>query len=162
MGSVSITRHTHFYSNPIHIKAASNIHPDRAQSYSTRTVASERSDTPVPHPPHTSLQHRPYPASLLSPSHDLIRMVLTPLARATEMSNVASPLLLPVNRRGSASSIHSDSPTWNASYPPPLRKNSTGSFSKLSDFRLDPEEDTEEEGNGVDGVRHVMLSVDAQ
>lgn len=89
-------------------------------------------------------------------------MVLTPLARATEMSNVASPLLLPADRRGSSSSIHSDSPTWNASYPPPLRKNSTGSFSKLSDFRLDPEADDEEEGNGVEGVRHVVLSVDAQ
>lgn len=87
-------------------------------------------------------------------------MVLTPLARAAEMSNTASPLLLP--RTGSASSIHSDSPVWNASYPPPLRKNSTGSFSKLSDFRLDAEENEEEEGNGVDGVRHVVLSVDAQ
>jgi hypothetical protein len=91
-----------------------------------------------------------------------IRMVLTPLARATEMSNVASPLLLPADKSSSASSIHSASPPWTASYPPPLRKNSTGSFSKLSDFRLDPEAEDEEEGNGVEGVRHVVLSVDAQ
>jgi hypothetical protein len=91
-----------------------------------------------------------------------IRMVLTPLARATEMAPVASPLILPVDRSNSSVSSAANSPPWSASYPPPLRKNSTGSFSKLSDFRLDPEGDDEEEGNGVEGVRHVVLSVDAQ
>jgi len=89
-------------------------------------------------------------------------MVLTPVARATEMAPVASPLILPVDRANSISSATSGSPPWTASYPPPLRKNSTGSFSKLSDFRLDPEGDDGEEGNGVEGVRHVVLSVDAQ
>lgn len=50
---------------------------------------------------------------------------------------------------------------------PPLRKTSTGSFSKLSDFRLDgpvtPEEEEHElDGSGVKGVRFVELSVDAR
>lgn len=89
-------------------------------------------------------------------------MVLTPHYGPTEANGALSPLILPVDRSSSSSSVHSASPPWTASYPPPLRKNSTGSFSKLSDFRLDPEADEEEEGNGVDGVRHVGLSVDAQ
>jgi hypothetical protein len=110
--------------------------------------------------------HRSPTVKRLSPSHlcaKHIRMVLTPVVRATELLSVSSPLILPVDRSSSASSsVHSASPPWTASYPPPLRKNSTGSFSKLSDFRLDPEPEEEEEGNGVEGVRHVGLSVDAQ
>ena len=92
-------------------------------------------------------------------------MVLTPNYGPTDMSGTLSPLILPVDRSSSASSVHSASPPWTASsgLPPPLRKSSTGSFSKLSDFRLDPEAaDEEVVGNGVDGVRHVDLSVDAQ
>lgn len=93
-------------------------------------------------------------------------MVLTPNYGPTDITGTAgtlSPLLLPVDRASSASSVHSASPPWTAaSVPPPLRKSSTGSFSKLSDFKLDPEAEDEEVGNGVDGVRHVDLSVDAQ
>lgn len=90
-------------------------------------------------------------------------MVLTPNYGPTDITGTLSPLLLPVDRSSSASSVHSASPPWTAaSGPPPLRKSSTGSFSKLSDFRLDPEADEGEVGNGVDGVRHVDLSVDAQ
>lgn len=89
-------------------------------------------------------------------------MVLTPNYGPTEITSTLSPLLLPVDRSSSASSVHSASPPWSASGPPPLRKSSTGSFSKLSDFRLDPEAEDEDVGNGVEGVRHVDLSVDAQ
>ena len=60
-----------------------------------------------------------------------------------------------------------------SSLPPPLRKQSTGSFSRLEDFRLDgppsPDEDELEveegseavKGSGVKGVRHVELAIDA-
>jgi hypothetical protein len=42
-----------------------------------------------------------------------------------------------------------------------LRKASTSSFSKLSELKLDPDAEDEPEGNGVEGVRHVELSVNA-
>lgn len=80
-------------------------------------------------------------------------MVLTPRQRTAETTTTLSPLLL-------ATTI---APTSAHPVPPPLRKSSTGSFSKISDFRLDGyEESTLDEGNGVRGVRHVELSIDAR
>jgi hypothetical protein len=82
-------------------------------------------------------------------------MVLTPNHLPLDPSGPLSPLILPTNGYPS---------------PPPLRKSSTGSYSKLSEFRLDTPETEEEEqendgstgaDNGVQGVRHVELSVDA-
>ena len=71
-------------------------------------------------------------------------MVLTPNHLPLDPSGSLSPLVLP---------------TKGYPLPPPLRKSSTGSFSKLSEFHLDDGVDGAE--NGVEGVRHVELSVDA-
>jgi hypothetical protein len=70
-------------------------------------------------------------------------MVLTPEVNPHRGGGPLSPLLLA--QQGSP-------------IPHVLRRSSTGNYSQLSDFHLDPYED-KPEGNGVSGVRHVELSV---
>jgi choline kinase len=95
-------------------------------------------------------------------------MVVTPNHRPIDPLETMSPLILPVHPRTPKSPAVI--PIATRSGPPLLRKSSTGSFSKLSDFRLDgppTEEEKREEaerqakGNGVQGVKHVDLSIDA-
>ncbi len=87
------------------------------------------------------------------------QMVLTPNHLPIDPSGPLSPLILPTK------TVYP--------LPPPLRKQSTGSFSKLSEFRLDGPLSAEEawtelevdgmsgKDNGVQGVKHVELSIDA-
>ncbi|WRT70090.1 uncharacterized protein IL334_007084 [Kwoniella shivajii] len=100
-------------------------------------------------------------------------MVLTPHA------NYNSPgQLSPVASTGQPSTSSLPHTASSDSYfppsggPPRLRKTSTGSFSKLSEFSLDgplldekeryaPEADAEVPTNSINNVKHVSLSVDA-
>lgn len=125
-------------------------------------------------------------------------MVLTPTQRPSEPSNQPSPLILPVRpgltphtHPSRASSSHTISPPLSATSLPPLRRFSTSSFSKLSDFHLDSPLDEDGhlaaepsplpsrqgsytgpsrqasslslngENSGVKGVRYTDLSLDA-
>lgn len=72
-------------------------------------------------------------------------MVLTPDFRPHHGGGPLSPLLLA--QQASPLPAH-----------PTPRRSSTGNYSQLSDFHLDPFED-KEKGNGVSEVRHVDLSV---
>lgn len=85
-------------------------------------------------------------------------MVLTPDHRPLDIREPLSPLLL--------ASRGSDTP-GGAMQPPPLRKSSTGSFSKLSEFWLDgtpgPATPVESEAPSVvKDIPHVDLSIDAR
>jgi len=73
-------------------------------------------------------------------------MVLTPdLSPNRPISGPLSPLLLA-----------SHGSPFIPPHPTP-RRSSTGNFSQLSDFHLDPQED--DNGNGVSGVGHVDLTI---
>lgn len=107
-------------------------------------------------------------------------MVVTPGTLAADRPDLPSPLLLPSKRRSysrsppmlatslansavsSSFKLDSGPSSAQSNNKPPLRKNSTGSFSALSEFHLDLSSDDESvrEG-GVEGVKHVELSVDA-
>ncbi|WVQ84560.1 hypothetical protein IAT38_006714 [Cryptococcus sp. DSM 104549] len=109
-------------------------------------------------------------------------MVVTPKHSALQPPGPLSPLALPSHptttsplASSSDSYFPSTTPASHATSrqqsAPRLRKTSTGSFSKLSEFSLDPPLLDEKDryapeadlagDNGVNGVRHVDLSVDA-
>ena len=75
-------------------------------------------------------------------------MVVTPDVHPLKTTGSFSPLLL--------------ASTGSSQHPP--RRSSTGSFSQLSDFRLDndSQESEHEPGHGVADLRHVDLSIDAR
>ncbi|ORY33388.1 kinase-like domain-containing protein [Naematelia encephala] len=92
---------------------------------------------------------------LMSPS-----ISAPPMLSSTTSARSASAAML----RSSSSSTSSNLPGSSicqslSAQPPPLRKSSTGSFSKLSDFRLDGADD--DDTATLQGVRHAELSIDA-
>ncbi|WVO16715.1 hypothetical protein L204_104396 [Cryptococcus depauperatus] len=100
-------------------------------------------------------------------------MTFTPSHIPTEPAGPLSPLLLPSHPESIASSSDSHFVPPNSASRPPTRhhKTSESSFSKLSEFSLDEPFFAEAEKhvaspdpvdeNGVNGVRHVALSVNA-
>lgn len=92
-------------------------------------------------------------------------MVVTPDHRPIDATTPLSPLLL-ATASPSLHATNSSASLTGKVQAPVLRKHSTGSFSKLSEFHLDgpaiSSGASQEELNNALGLPHVNLSIDAR